>query len=135
MARFDKLRDALKLAGAARDLAVEKRRYSWDVTPPATFYLQAEHAEIRLSPHDKLRIDATIELRGGFAWQLATEKDDAGVYIVVRRKAVLGTLARLRIHAHLPPGLTISLKLHNCQLRLDDLHGELDFPPDLYESR
>ena len=135
MARMANLRDALKLADAARDLAVEKRRYHWDVAPPATFYLQAERAEIRLSPHDEARIDATIELRGGFAWQLATERDEAGVYIVARRKAVLGTLARLRIHAHLPPGLHISLKLHNCQLRLDDLHGELDFPPDLYESR
>ena len=135
MARMANLRDALKLAGAARDLAVEKRRYSWDVTPPATFYLQAGHADIRLSQNDESRIDATIELRGGFAWQLAAEQDEAGVYIIARRKAVLGSLARLRIHAHLPPGLTISLKLHNCQLRLDDLHGELDFPPDLYESR
>ena len=135
MARMANLRDALKLAGAARDLAVERRRYNWDVTPPATFYLQAEHADIRLSQNDESRIDATIELRGRFAWQLAAEQDEAGVYIIARRKAVLGSLARLRIHAHLPPGLTISLKLHNCQLRLDDLHGELDFPPDLYESR
>ena len=134
-APFDRLRDALRLAGAARDLAIEKRRYSWDATPPNAFYLQAEQAEIRLSPHDESRIDAAIELRGRFAWQLAAEQDEAGVYIIARRKAVVGSLARLRIHALLPPGLHISLKLHDCQLRLDDLHAELDFSPDLYEMR
>ena len=125
---------ALKWLGAARDLAVEKRRYQWDVQPPNTFFLDAEQADIHLKPHDEARILASIELRGGFAWQVATDQDEAGVYIIARRKSIVGSIGRGRFDVSLPRGLHISLKLENCRLRMDGLHGEVEFPPDVYES-
>ena len=134
MAQLNGLWRALKLLGAARDLAVEKRRYQWDVKPPITFFLSAEHADIHLRPHDEARILTTIELRGGFGWQVATEQDEAGVYIIARRKPVVGSIGRARFSVLLPPGIHISLKLQHCRLRMDDLNGDIEFPPDLYES-
>ncbi|MCY4145409.1 MAG: hypothetical protein OXE95_03445 [Chloroflexi bacterium] len=134
MAQLDRLGDALKLLGAARNLAVEKRRYQWDVQPPNTFFLHAEHADIHLKPHDQARAVATIELRGGFVWQVATEQDAAGVYIIARRKRLVGNVGLGRFTVLLPPGIHISLKLTNCRLRMDGLNGDIDFPPSLYES-
>lgn len=134
MAQLAGLRRALKLLGAARDLAVEKRRYQWDVEAPNTFFLNAEHADIHLKPHDEARAVATIELRGAFAWQVATDQDEAGVYIIVRRKAIVGSIGRGRFDVLLPRGIHISLKLENCRLCMDDLNGDIELPPDLYES-
>ncbi|MCY4464528.1 MAG: hypothetical protein OXE46_03220 [Chloroflexi bacterium] len=134
MAQLERLWRALKLLGAARDLAVEKRQYRWDIKPPNTFYLKAEHADIHLRPHDEARILTTIELRGGFGWQIATDQDEAGVYIIARRKPIVGSIGRGRFSVLLPPGIHISLKLEHCRLRMDNLNGGIEFPPDVYES-
>ena len=134
MSRRDKLGSAIKLAGAAWDLSVQKRRYQWDVAPPNSLYLEAEQALVHLSPHDKAQILAAIELRGGIGWQLRTDQDAAGVYIIARRKSLLGSIAGGKFRLWIPRGLHISLRLTACQLRLDDLDASIDFAPDLYEK-
>ncbi len=134
MAQLDRLWRALKLIGSARDLALEKRRYQWEVEPPNTFFLNAEHADIHLKPHDEARILTSIELRGSFAWQVATDQDEAGVYIIARRKAIVGSIGRGRFDVLLPRGIHMSLRLENCRLHMDDLNGDIEFPPDVYES-
>ena len=40
---------ALEIIGAARDLAIETRRFSWDAAAGTTFFLQAEYADIQLA--------------------------------------------------------------------------------------
>ncbi|MXX82609.1 MAG: hypothetical protein F4Y70_03940 [Chloroflexi bacterium] len=134
MARLGGLWRALNLLGSARDLAVERRRYEWAVQPPKSLFLAVEQSDIHLKPHDEARIVATIELRGGFSWQIATDQDEAGVYIIARRKAIVGSIGRGKLHILLPPGLRLSLALAHCRLRMDDLNGEIEFPPDVYES-
>ena len=131
-ARRHSLLRALKTAGAAWDLAVQKRRYQWEVAPPNTFFLHAEHADIRLRPHDQPLILASIELRGGFGWALESQQDEAGVYIIARRKPLVGKVARGKFDIQLPRGLHISLRLTDCQLRLDELDADIDLAPDLY---
>lgn len=120
---------ALKLVGAARELAIETRRFSWEAAPGATFFLEAQYADIRLVTHDQRDILATVELQAGFGWQMVTDQDDAGVYIIVRRKPLIGSISRSRFDITLPADLHISLKLENCRLCLDDLNTALDLPP------
>ena len=120
---------AFKLIGAARDLAIETRRFSWEAAPGATFFLQAEFADIRLVKRERREIAAKIELQAGFGWQLLTDQDEAGVYIIARRKAVIGGMSRGRFEIALPGDAHISLKLEHCQLCLADLNTALDLPP------
>ena len=75
-----------------------------------------------------------VLLRAGFGWQLTTDQDDAGVYVVAKRKPVIGSIARGKFHFTLPQGVYISLKLTQCQLCLDDLTASLDLPPFLLEA-
>ena len=129
MRHLDNLWKALKLAGAARELAIETRRFQWEVTTPSTFFLQAEYADIRLSTHDRLEVLAKVELQAGFGWQLATDQDEAGVYVIARRKPLIGSIGRAKFDITLPQDLHVSLKLEHCQLCLDDLNTTLEFPP------
>ena len=129
MRHVDKVWKAVKLVSSARDLAIETRRLEWNVTAPNTFFLQAEHADISLVPNDRARITAEVELPLGIGWQLATDQNEAGVYIVSKRKPVIGSIGRAKFTIGLPPGIHISLKLDHCQLCLDDLYTSLELPP------
>ena len=115
---------ALEIIGAARDLAIDTRRFSWDAA-----YLQAEQADIRLTTHERGTILAKIELRASFGWQLVTDRDEAGVYIIARRKPLIGSVGRARFDITLPADLHVSLKLEHCQVCLVNVNAELDLPP------
>lgn len=125
---------AARLLSSARDLAVETQRFHWDVRTPSTLFLQAEQSDIRLALHDQPQILARVELRVGFGWQLTTDQDSAGVYIVAVRKRVIGSIARAKFTIHCPRGIYLSLKLQNCRLCFDDMTASLDLPPFMSET-
>ena len=126
---------AVKLIGSARDLAVERRQLQWDVQPPGTFFLEAEQSDVSLIRQDQAQVRAVLELHAGFGWQLASDQDEAGVYLVAKRKAVIGSIARARIEVTLPRDIHISLDLRHCRLCLKDAHTALELPPPILEGQ
>ena len=66
MRMLDRTWKALKIVGATRELAIQTRRYKWEVAPGTTFFLQAEYADIRLLTHERQEIRAKLELQAGF---------------------------------------------------------------------
>lgn len=129
MRRLGYVWKAAQLLNAARDFAIESQRFRWDVAIPSTLFLQAEQFDIRLRIHDQPQILATAELRAGFGWQLTTDQDAAGVYVVAVRKPVIGSIARGKFTFHCPRGIFISLKLQHCRLCFDDMTACLELPP------
>ena len=129
MQRLDSLWKAVNIVSSVRDLAVESKTYQWDITPPITFFLHVEHADVTLKRHTLPMISARVELQAGFGWQVATDQDHAGVYIVAKRKPVIGTMGRGKFYITLPHDIHVTLKLEHCQLTLDDLNTTLDLPP------
>lgn len=129
MRRVGNMWSAIKLLGAARDLAVDTRQLAWNVTIPCTLFLQTEHCDVNLAWHKHNQILAKLELQGGFGWQWAADQDAAGVYIVAKRKPLIGGIGRGKLSFTLPHGIHISLKLENCQLCCQGLHTSLELPP------
>ena len=120
---------ALDWLRSARDLTIESKTYQWEATPPATFFLDVEASDVRLKRHAPLRVIAKVELQAGFGWQMAAEQDAAGIYLIARRKPLIGAVGRGRFDITLPPSLHVTLKLRACRLQLIDLNTTLDFPP------
>ena len=129
MPGLNRLWQALRLLNAAQELASESRQLEWSVTPPNTFFLQAEHCHITLSWHEQRRILARLDLQAGFGWQWTSDQDEAGVYLIARRKHLIGGLGTGKIAISLPHGIHISLKLQGCQLCCHGLNGSLELPP------
>ena len=77
----------------------------------------------------RLWVSARLELQAGFGWQWTTDQDDAGVYIVLRRKPLIGSVGRGRLTIALPHCLHMSFKLENCRLCCDGLHTSFEWPP------
>lgn len=122
------LRKAFDLVESVRDLAYESTTYQWEVDPPATFYFDAEFADVRLTRSDSRQIFATVKLRAAFGWKLVTEQDDAGVYFVARRRAVIGNVGHARFFITLPTDVHVSLRLQHCNVSIEDFSGELELP-------
>lgn len=131
MGRLDNLRQALHLLNAARDLAVESKTYQWEVSAATTFFLQAERADVKLARHDKSQALVKVELTG-FGWQMAAEQDEAGVYVVAKRRPFIGGIGRGRFEVTLPGSIHVTLKLEQCRLRFDSLNACFDFPPHTF---
>ncbi len=129
MRHLNSLRRTLHWLNSARDLTIESKTYQWEVAPPMTFFLQAEQAAITLARHDKPQILAKVELQAGFGWQMTAEQDEAGVYLIARRKPLIGSIGRGAFDIALPADIHIALKLTHCQLRFNKLNATLDFPP------
>ncbi len=120
---------AAALVSAARDLALETRRFRWDLEDQGTFFLQAEQTDIRIAGRAPGLAMAKLELPASFGWQWKVDQDEAGLYIVIRRKPVIGGIARARIQIELPRSLRLSLKLRRCALCLDDFAPTYEIPP------
>jgi len=128
MQHLDNVWKAVNIVSSVRGLAVESKTYQWDITPPITFFLQVEYSDVTIKRHTQPSICAKTELQAGFGWQLATDQDNAGVYIVAKRKPLIGTIGRGKFDIVLPHNIHVTLKLEHCQLTLDDLNTTLDLP-------
>lgn len=129
MQRLDTLWKLVTAASAVRDMAVETKAYEFNVAAAVTFYLHAEYARVILKRWSQPRIVIQAELQAGFGWRVQTDRDEAGVYLVAKRRTLIGNLSRANFRVMLPHDAYAVLKLDNGSLELDDLKHTLHIPP------
>jgi hypothetical protein len=112
-----------------RDLAPQTKNYPFAVIGATTFYLQTENAEIHITRWSKPMIEATVILQGAFGWKIATDQDEAGVYIAAKRKMAVGGFSSATFEILLPHDAHIILNLETCTVTLNDVSDTLHFPP------
>ncbi|MCA9915339.1 MAG: hypothetical protein KC496_18425 [Anaerolineae bacterium] len=131
MQHIDTVWKVLSAASTVRDLAVETRNFEFFVPTPGTFYLHAEDATVRIARWDQPRISIRMQLQAGFSWRVKTDQDDAGVYTVVKRRAVLGKMGRSEFEIMVPQQTYLILRLEPGGVLLDNVQGTLHIsPPD-----
>ena len=119
---------AWEILAAARDLTRQTRQFEWTIAAGTSFFLDAEYAKIDLMRADEDTIHAEMNLRSARSWALATDQDEAGVYIVLKRKPLIGSFGGARIRVSVPAGVHVSLKLMRCELRCHDISEMLELP-------
>ena len=120
---------AAELLASSRHLTSHTRRFEWTVAADASLYLEAEYARVDLARHEGDLVIAEARMRLASGWLLATEQDEAGIYIVARRKPLIGNLGEARIRVVAPPDMHFSLNLRHCRLCLRDMTMPLELPP------
>ena len=121
---------ALESAGAAADrVGRENFRQVFTVTPPVTVYIYASHSRvtIRRKAGHLVELDATM--RAAFGLTLAVDQDDAGVYVVAKRKPVAGALTWIDFALIVPPEARILAHLTPGRLVLGDIDGLIETAP------
>lgn len=127
--QLNTLWQAVNAASTVAELARQSQTYSFAVGSAVTFYLQAEGVEVRVLHWHKPLIEVQVQLQAAFGWRVATDQDEAGVYVVARRRAVVGGLAQAVFTVTMPPNTYLLLKVTDSKVTLDNLNGTLHLPP------
>ncbi len=94
----------------------------FDVSPPVTVYVSGERCRVTLRRAAMGRV--TLEARIGHPGvEFVTEQDPAGVYIVLKRKPVIGAVARVDFTLHVPEDVHLALRLTAGEVLFVDMDG------------
>lgn len=96
------------------------------VTTPLTVYVRASHCHLTIRQHQLPRVELNASLGRAFGVDLTTEQDEAGIYIIARRKPVVGTVARLDLTLTLPPAVRLAFHLTPGDVTFAGIHGLAD---------
>ena len=100
----------------------------FNVTPPVTVYVRASHCRITVccQPEPKVVLDAN--LYRAFGVELTAEQDEVGVYIVAKRKAVVGRVTRIDLALTVPDNSHLALHLTPGDVIFEAVNGMLELP-------
>lgn len=128
MQHLNTLWQAVNAASTVAELARQSQTFHFGVVKPVTLFLQAEGAEVRVKRWEMPQIQVTVQLQAAFGWRVATDQDDAGVYVVAKRRPVVGGLSRGTFMISAPHDTYLILKLTDGRVVLDDVSGTLHVP-------
>jgi hypothetical protein len=129
MQHLNTLWQAVNAASTVTDLARQSQTFHFNVQGSVTFYLQAEHAEVRVNRWYQPKIEVTAQLQVPFGWRLQTDQDEAGVYVVAKRRAVVGTLSSANFTLFVPHDTYLLLKIDDGSIVMEHVTGTLNLPP------
>jgi hypothetical protein len=129
MQHLNSLWQAVNVASSVTELARHTETFHFNVNGAITFYLQAESAEVRITRWPEPKIEVTAQVQAAFGWRMETDQDDAGVYVVARRRAVVGTLSSAIFNILVPQSAYLILKLTDGRVTLNHVDGTLEVPP------
>ena len=100
----------------------------FDVRPPVTVFVRGTNVSVNVIHQPGTLVELNANLRASFGWEFAAEQDEAGVYIVAKRKLLVGTLSSASFTLVIPPEANLVLHLTPGSVRITDLNGKLTIP-------
>ena len=131
--RLNTLWQAVSVAADLRDMTRTRRTYVFPVPEPVTFFLRAENADVRIMRWDAPRIEVRTLLERSFGWRVATDQDEAGVYVVAHRRKLVGEFSSALFEVVVPHETHLLLKLADGRVSLAHVNGTLHVPPPHHE--
>ncbi len=99
------------------------------VSLPCTVYVRGSGCRVRVRRHAAAKVVVQSSVTAAFGVELVAEQDDAGVYIVARRKPVVGQASRAEFAITAPFGASLVFHLTPGDVVVEDLDGKLELPP------
>lgn len=114
-------------AGAQAAVAATSQefRQAFNVQLPVTAYVRASHCTVTIQRVAGQQITLTAQLGAAFGWEMVTDQDEAGVYIVAKRKPVFGALSWARFTLSVPTGVHLALHLTPGNIELIGIDGQI----------
>ncbi|MFN7210088.1 MAG: hypothetical protein ACK4P1_06815 [Aggregatilineales bacterium] len=123
------LRSVLNFGAEAAASATAKHfRQVFSAQPPLTVYVRGSQVAVHVQRGAPQSVVLEADLHASFGWEFLTDQDEQGVYIVARRKPVLGALSWASLSLTLPIYAHLALHLTPGSLHLTHLEGTLTLP-------
>lgn len=101
----------------------------FNITPPVTVYIRASHCRVAARRTTAPRVTLEAQMASAFGLELATEQDDAGVYIVAHRKPVVGQIGHVALTVTVPADCHLVFHVTPGDIVLEGIDGVLELPP------
>ena len=129
MHHLTRLNQLWSAASSLAEITRSAQTYVFNVVEPITLYLHTSNAEVRVVRRPQPPLEVDVQLQAPFAWRIASEQDEAGVYFVAHRRPVVGGLAGASFTLYITPRTHLMLRLERVRLVLDHVDGVVEVPP------
>ena len=126
------LESAVQMVTAFRGLpAVARTRQvaAYEISGPTTVFVRASHCRVTVQRALSSQVQIQCEMRQAFGWDWVTEHDSAGVYVVLKRKPIVGKLSTADLMLIVPPDAYLAFHLTPGSINLADFEGRLSVAP------
>ncbi len=110
--------------------APQTSTHVFNVRLPVTVYLRASQCRVRVRRAEGGHVTVETSLQRAFGVELTTDQDDAGVYIVLRRKPVTGTAAQVEFVLTVPPESHLAFNLTPGEIVFEGVDGVVQVPTE-----
>jgi hypothetical protein len=100
----------------------------FSVHSPVTVYVRASHCRVTVCRHPDSKVVLETNLYRAFGVELTAEQDEAGVYVVARRKAVVGRITRIDLMLTVPADSHLAFHLTPGDIIFQDIDGMVELP-------
>ncbi len=118
--------------GAAADIVPKttqrSHRQIFNVAAPTTVYVRGSHCHVTVQHHLDPKVILDVNLHRAFGVELVAEQDNAGIYIVAKRKAVVGKVTRADLTLTIPPDSHLAFHLTPGQVTFVQIDGMIELP-------
>jgi hypothetical protein len=121
-------------AEAAATVTAKTFRQVFNVQAPITVYVRASYSDVTLRKRPGNQVELLANLQASFGWEFVAEQDEAGVYIVARRKPVVGALSQASFTLFVPPEANLVFHLTPGSVHLYDIEGKISLPAEQRSS-
>jgi len=128
--KLNNLWKVVNVASSVRDIVQHTKTYHFGVPGQLTFYLQTENAAITFTRWQRPMIEIAAKLQIPMGWNIGTDQDEMGVYMVAARRPVVGGFSQARFDVCLPHDTHIMLKIERCDLQVRNLSGAFQLSAD-----
>lgn len=129
MQHLNTLTQLVNAASSVVELARSSQTYVFNIASSATCYVHVRDGEVRIARHSAPQIEIAAQLQAPFAWRVAAEQDEAGVYLVALRRPVVGAVGGASFLITVPESAHLALRLEHSRLSLEDVNGLIELPP------
>ncbi len=130
MQHLNTLNQLVQAASSVAEFARASQSYRFPVSAPTTFYLHVSNADVRIIRRADVIAEVAATLQAPFAWRVASDQDDAGIYFVAHRRPLVGALAGASFTITVPPATYLILKREGVRLTLDEMNGTVELAGD-----
>lgn len=111
------------------NVAKKQQVAAYEVSGPTTVFVRASHCRVNVQRAVESQVQIQCEMRQAFGWDWVTEHDDAGVYVVLKRKPLVGKLSTADLTLIVPPDAYLVFHLTPGSIHLGDFEGRLSVEP------
>lgn len=101
----------------------------FSVQNPITVFIRATRCQVAIQYHQLEQVEIHAKLYNAFGLKFVTEQDEAGVYIIVKRRRLLGLVSQTEFLLKVPSYANLAFNLQKGALKVERINGIIELPP------